>query len=67
MKRNEILENLCSRDKRNPNSYLFALWGGPDGRGEECYCDNCFYGRTELAEELLKYVLKEQEEEQEQQ
>jgi hypothetical protein len=23
---------------------------------ENCSCDNCFYGRTKLAEELLRYV-----------
>jgi len=22
----------------------------------DCSCDNCFYGRTKLANELLKYV-----------
>lgn len=48
----EIKSNLCYWDSRNPNS-----------TGEEyieteedvkCHCGNCFYGRTQLAEELIK-------------
>lgn len=44
----ENIENaLCYYDPRNP-----AGIGG--GKPENCVCDNCFYGRTELAEEILK-------------
>lgn len=54
MKEPEILSNLCHYDPRNPN-------GTKDeeeiedhkNRAEECYCDNCFYGRTILAQEIL--------------
>lgn len=43
----DIKSNLCCYDKRNPDYY--------DGEVKEnCYCDNCFYGRTILAEELIK-------------
>lgn len=54
-----ILSKLCYYDKRNPNGtkddeeiddhkkYL-------ERKKDSCHCDNCFYGRTELAEELLR-------------
>lgn len=56
MNRQEVLENLCYYDKRNPT--LFHLVEEQDSPKEEreCYCDNCFYGRHELAEELLKHM-----------
>lgn len=48
-----IYENLCVHDPRNP---FYA-----DDRDEntleiagDCYCDNCFYGRHDLAVEILK-------------
>jgi hypothetical protein len=46
-----VLGNLCSYDKRNPNSEMFDEDDGPE---DECYCDNCYYGRTKLAEEILR-------------
>lgn len=61
----EIKEKLCYYDTRNPDNV--AIYGmteeeiKEEGYGEhkkdDCSCDNCFYGRTKLAEELLKYVL----------
>ncbi len=45
----EIKENLCYYDKRNP-LYL------SEEKKENCYCDNCFYRRDILANELLKYL-----------
>ena len=51
MEKEEILTNLCSYDKRNPD-YNIDL---EDDRDGACYCDNCFYGRHQLANELLKY------------
>jgi hypothetical protein len=61
MKYKEILANLCEYDLRNPdgkgNQYL---WEGDFTKAEiadmksKCKnCDNCFYGRTELAEALM--------------
>jgi len=58
-----VLSNLCYYDLRNPNgvkhvmkfSYeeeeiaTFGRHAKPD-----CACDNCFYGRTELAEHIIK-------------
>ena len=65
MTEQEIKEKLCYYDLRNPdnvNSYglLDAEEIKEEGYGnhkkEDCSCDNCFYGRTKMAEELLKYV-----------
>lgn len=51
----EIKENLCWFDPRNPNY--------PEGeeRRDDCHCDNCFYGRDKLANEILKEQAKYQE------
>ena len=60
MKNSEIASRLCYYDTRNPD--------GVKDMGEEaikelgytttskpnCSCDNCFYGRTKLAEYILK-------------
>lgn len=55
----EILSNLCYYDKRNPDcsqddeeieEHKKLLLN----KGKRCSCDNCFYSRTELAEEILK-------------
>ena len=51
----KILENLCVYDKRNPD-YDVMTNNGEWKKQKDCYCDNCFYGRTQLAEELLKYI-----------
>lgn len=51
---NEIITNLCSYDKRNPNNVLDE--GEDTVVKQPCYCDNCFYGRTVLANELLKLI-----------
>ena len=43
MKLQEVRENICFNvDKENPEIK------------EDCYCDNCFYGRTFLALEIMK-------------
>ena len=65
MDKKEILENLCYYDKRNPNctaddetisDHKSSLERDSKKRGYEvkCACDNCFYGRTKLANELLR-------------
>ena len=53
----EIRENLCMHAPESP--YFNDLHGfdEPDEIPEprkDCYCDNCFYGRDELALEILK-------------
>ena len=54
-----ILESLCYYDSRNPNNNL----ENDDVTEEEyknapgdCICDNCFYGRTKLAQNYLELV-----------
>ena len=48
MTEQEIFENLCTYDERNP------LYDWPGIPREGCYCDNCFYGRDKLAVEILR-------------
>jgi hypothetical protein len=67
MKHSEILSNLCYYDKRNPDctadneeieehKKMLERASKKIGYEKSCSCDNCFYGRTKLAEELLKYI-----------
>ena len=64
MNRKEILTNLCYYDLRNPIGVIDDIGAVEDIKEynygnyaqKDCYCDACFYGRTKLAEELLKYV-----------
>ena len=75
MTKQEIKEQLCYYDLRNPDGVSYThrsyglldastYWGKEEikeeGYGnhkkEDCSCDNCFNGRTKMAEELLKYV-----------
>jgi hypothetical protein len=63
----EILQSLCYYDKRNPDctaddediedhkAQLLKV-SKKLGYNKTCSCDNCFYGRTKLAEELLKVI-----------
>lgn len=60
-KATEIFEKLCSYDTRNPNGVAYYLTkeeikeeGYTETAKRDCYCDNCFYGKTELAEYILK-------------
>lgn len=54
MTKNEIYSNLCAYDKRSTD-YI-----EPEDDEDEkeprknCFCDNCFYSRDELALEILK-------------
>ena len=55
----EILEELCYYDPRNPdcrNNYEDEEDKIQYNPNKDCSCDNCFYGRTKLANELLKYI-----------
>lgn len=67
MTEEEILQSLCYYDKRNPDcteededikdhkEQLLRV-SKKLGYNKTCSCDNCFYGRTKLAEELLKVI-----------
>ena len=62
------LSGLCYYDLRNPSGvieYLNTLDESEvddeineyaNHARKDCVCDNCFYGRTELTEQLLKLV-----------
>jgi len=66
MTKQEIKEKLCYYDLRNPDGVnetrrSYGLDAGEikkevygNHKKEDCYCDNCFNGRTKMAEELLK-------------
>ena len=63
MKREEILRYLCYYDLRNPIGVIEDISleeiqeeGYTNKAKENCSCCACFYGRSKLAEELLKYV-----------
>jgi hypothetical protein len=47
-----VEESLCSYDKRNPDHECDA---DEDRKPrDDCYCDSCFYGRDELALEIIR-------------
>ena len=51
MKEEEVLYKLCYYDERHPDYNSEVSRGSSK---ETCACDNCFYGRTELALEILR-------------
>ena len=59
-----ILESLCYYDSRNPDNILQRIDYSEEEYKElpgDCMCDNCFYGRTKIAQaylELVDYVNK---------
>lgn len=55
----EILSNLCVYDDRNPDGMIHCMdkedyEEAKLTRQNKCSCDNCFHGRTEMAEYILK-------------
>ena len=61
MEKNKVLENLCYYDIRNPNNILEIS----DELGHvksqlDCYCGNCFHGKTKLAEYILELLDKKE-------
>ncbi len=55
MNQQEILEELCYYDKRNPDQIAETIQEYNERIKvlAVCSCDNCFYGRTKLAEYIL--------------
>ena len=55
------LTNLCYYDKRNPDFQIKEEYGYDKEEVEatgnfakkDCACDNCFYGRSKLTEQLI--------------
>lgn len=57
MTEQEVFENLCVKDKRNPEFKDLYSWVDAEDIPEpriDCYCDNCFYGRDKLALEIIQ-------------
>lgn len=51
----EIKSNLCYYDIRNPEITVDEETAKEIVENSaDCYCDNCFRGKTELGEELLR-------------
>ena len=51
----EISENLCYYDIRNPDCFVEDdSEDHKEPRNNNCACDNCFYGRDKLALEILR-------------
>ena len=51
----EVYSNLCYKDTRNP-LYYHDPDEEPEKPRDNCYCDNCFYGRDELAVYILRLI-----------
>ena len=49
----EVYTNLCAYDKRNPFCTETCGCERSELTRENCMCDNCFYGRTKMAEQIL--------------
>ncbi len=50
----EIYHSLCSYDRRNPLFNDIMDEDFPTEPRNDCYCDNCFYGRDALALEIIR-------------
>ena len=61
---NQVKTNLCVYDRRNPDFAITEEYGydkeDVDATGNfakpNCGCDNCFYSRHKLAEEILRLM-----------
>ena len=56
MTKNEILSNLCIHDKRNIHYIPLEDYEDEVKPRNNCYCDNCFYGRDDLAMYILELL-----------
>jgi len=61
MKIKDVANKLCNYDTRNPDGVITYLTeeeikeeGLTTKAKDDCACDNCFYGRTPLAEYIIK-------------
>lgn len=56
-----IEESLCTYDVRNPDHATYTDEDCPPrqaGEVRDCSCDNCYYGRHRLAEQLIAATAK---------
>jgi len=54
MKEEDILNSLCWYDERNPNYNK----DDAEFKQDDCYCDNCFRGKHELANYILELTAR---------
>ncbi len=54
MEKEYLLTKLCYYDPRYQMYDGSTIDNHSETRKENCSCDNCFYGRDELANEILK-------------
>jgi hypothetical protein len=57
MTKEDVFQNLCIYDPRNPDYINEELESQSENSllpRTNCYCDNCFRGKTPLATEILK-------------
>lgn len=59
MSKEEVLQCLCYHDPRNPECVIDYDTMQPYPKSDPCYCDNCFRGKTKLAEYILKLLNNE--------
>ena len=52
MRLETIKASLCLKDNRNPDYFIYDM-DEPPQRSPDCMCDNCFYGRDEMARYML--------------
>lgn len=53
----DVYDHLCWHDPRHPGwDDLTVAYDDdpPPARSDDCACDNCFYGRDRLAQEILR-------------
>jgi len=53
MKKEDLLKSLCLYDKRNPDFYSEDK-EKTEQEQKKCFCDNCFHGKTALANYALE-------------
>lgn len=58
MTKNDIYNYLCYYDERSPY-YEMLLLDEEKKKPKNCSCDNCFYGRTKLAEFIIENIYHE--------
>lgn len=63
----EVNKYLCTYDLRNPEGVISFFSkkeveeeGYNNSSKENCSCDNCYYGRTKLAEYILLNTIQKQ-------
>lgn len=56
MSTQEVLESLCVYDDRHPSYAAFKEGYADQEPRNNCYCDNCFYGRDKLAIFILSLI-----------